>query len=295
MKSLKDYVYKESYEFNDDLLITEGFWKKLGSLLGFSSNKLGAAMKNWGSDLKSGFTTGQYIAAKSKDKDVKNAAKEQAEAAEKSPKELLEKVKLEVQRLMKVIDKIDIPDHALSQWNQLKTLSKQEKDEEGTKLAEKFKGIIDKRWPDGGKDYEKISKKVEKAGVADGPKEEGEKGEGEDAEAKEANKQAAEEATETIKDNVDLFKQLAKAAGINGEGLRDYVAKYVLTRGEDGKIKSKDEIAKISDDEVLATCIIVCGAAMTKNDETFARIVKAIYKGKDGKNGLTQLMKLVKK
>ena len=309
MKSLQNYVYEESLVIDeitiDEALVTEGFWKKLCEKFGFGIKKLGQAMKSWKSELRDGFTLGQYLAAKSNDGEIKKTIKAQSTAAEKGTKELLKEVKASVERLMKNLDGISIPDYLLQQRDLLKELLQTEKDEEGNALLEKFSKLIDKKFPDGGKELKeyaaeldkvKKSKQADKIVKAAEESENKEKGEeGESKEEKEADKQAAVEATEAIKDNVELFKQLAKTADINGEGLRDYVSKYILTRNADGKLKTKEEIEKISDDEVLATCIIVCGAVMTKNNDTFARIVKAIYNGKDGKNGLENAMKMVKK
>ena len=42
MKTLQNYIYEESLD--NDILITEGFWKKLGSLFGFSTKKLSNSM-----------------------------------------------------------------------------------------------------------------------------------------------------------------------------------------------------------------------------------------------------------
>lgn len=306
MKSLQNYVYEESLIIDemtiDEALVTEGFWKKLGEKFGFGIKKLGQAMKSWKSELRDGFTLGQYLAAKSNNGEIKKAIQRQAAAAEKGTKELLKETKADIELIMKKFDEYDNPRYLLQQRNQLKELLNTEKDEEGNALLEKFSKLIDKKFPDGGKEFKEYAAELDKVKKSQqGDKivkaaEESENGEqGESTEEQEANKQAAVEATEAIKDNVELFKQLAKAADINGEGLRDYVSKYILTRNADGKLKTKEEIEKISDDEVLATCIIVCGAVMTKNNDTFARIVKAIYNGKDGKNGLENAMKIVKK
>ncbi len=276
MKNLNEYILEQSYDI-DGLILEGKFWKAVGKMFGYNTEKVAQTMQKWSDDLRNGFTTGQYIAAKSKDKEVKKAAEEQAQAAEKGSKELLEKVKFEVQRLMKNMDYIKIPDHCMSQWNQLKSLSEKENDDEGKQLAEKFKGLIDKKFPDGGKEYEQIASKIEKAGVNDGPKQEtskdSDKGEGEQTETQKA---AAEEVTDAIKSNQEVFKDLAKICKINGEKLRDYVSKYILSQDDNGKFKKKEDIKKITDEEVLGTCITVCGALITNNQDYFNRIAKTI-------------------
>ena len=282
MKNLNTYILEELMilENSNGEIISEGFWKKLGSLFGYNAERVAQTMKNWGDDLKNGFTTGQYIAAKSKDKEVKKAAEEQAQAAEKGSKELLDKVKFEVQRLMKVWDHIELPEHALSQWNQLKNLSEQENDDEGKQLAEKFKGIIDKKFPDGGQQYEKISQKIEKAGVDEGPKDE--KSNTNDKGNDEVKKEIKQETTETITDNKDLLTPLAKEAGVDGKTLRNFVGTQLRkTLGEDQeKIKKKgtrEAVQKaLGENVILGTCVMVLGALITKDDTKIQEICKQL-------------------
>ncbi len=94
MKSLIDYIIQESLVFENanGEIILEGFWKKLGSIFGYNTEKIAKTMSNWSDDLKRGFTTGQYIAAKSKNKDIKNAVEEEVQALEKSPEERLKQL-----------------------------------------------------------------------------------------------------------------------------------------------------------------------------------------------------------
>ena len=124
MKSLQNYVYEESLIIDemtiDEALITEGFWKKLGEKFGFGVKKLGQAMKSWKSELRDGFTLGQYLAAKSNDGEIKKTIKAQSTAAEKGTKELLKEVKASVERLMKNLDGISIPDYLLQQASNLR-------------------------------------------------------------------------------------------------------------------------------------------------------------------------------
>ena len=291
MKSLTNYIIEESLVFENinGEIIFEGFWKKLGSIFGFSTEKVAKTMQNWSDDLKKGFTTGQYIAAKSKDKEVKKAAEEQAQAAEKGSKELLEKVKFEVQRLMKVWDDIKLPDHSLSQWNQLKSLSEKENDNEGKQLAKKFKELIDKKFPDGGKEYEKVSLKIEKAGVDEGPKtnENSEK----DNTNSEVSKEIKNETTDTIKENNDLLTPLAKKADIDGNILRNFVsAKLRKTLDEKiGKKGTRESVQKaLGEDVILGTCIMVLGALITKDEAKIKAISEQIGSNADELNSKLQ-------
>lgn len=291
MKHLNEYI-NEEHNLNNDLLF-EGFWDKLGSMFGFSTKKVAIAMKDWSDDLKKGFTTGQYLAAKSKDKDIKKAAEEQAKATEEGKDKLLQKVKDECTRLSKNIKDISLPEYCLKQYQLLRDLSKELNDKDGQTMADNFKKIIDKKWPDDlektEKNLEKITLKIEKAGVAEGPKSDKSSEETNSEPNKAAQEEGKNAATDAIKDNKEIFQSLAKVCNINGEKLRDYVGKYILSQDETGKFKKKEDIAKITDDEVLGTCIIVCGALITNNQNYFARIAKTI--GLKDKNKMQEYIK----
>ena len=111
MKHFSDYILEKQslssvpiLEDNDDNIIVEGFWQKLGKLFGFGTEKVKQTMKSWNKELRDAYIAGQIAAAKSKDSETKEAIKKQDAAAEKSAKDLLAETKLEVQRLMKVWD-----------------------------------------------------------------------------------------------------------------------------------------------------------------------------------------------
>jgi hypothetical protein len=334
MKRLNIYILEELMilENSNGEIITEGFWKKLGSIFGFSTEKVAKTMQKWSDDLKKGFTTGQYIAAKSKDKEVKKAAEEQAQAAEKGSKELLKKVKFEVQRLMKVWDHIESPDHALSQWNQLKNLSEQENDNEGKQLAEKFKGIIDKKFPDGGKQYEKISQKIEKAGVDDGPKDEKSNnkentndsegqpkidpkkdssniGTTDDNKPAEVTPEQQDNAIkDTIKDDTDFYSPLAKAAGIDGNTLKDGVSKFInkawkeavkdengnaVLKWKNGSIEGQKNMQdNLEDNIVKGLSAILCGIMIIKNKSLMQGVYDVIDPEGRGKEEIKKLLEI---
>ena len=293
MKSLNQYIIdiEESLVFENanGEIILEGFWKKLGSLFGYNTAKVAKTMANWSDDLKKGFTTGQYIAAKSKDENIRKAAKEEAQAAEKGSKELLKTVKLEVHRLMKIIKDLSIPDYSLNQWDKLKNLSEQENDNEGIELAKKFKEIIDKKWPDGEKEYEKISSKIEKAGVDDGPKS-NENSENTDTGNTKVSKEVTNETTDTIKENTDLLTPLAKKANVDGKVLRNFVsAKLRKTLGKIGEKGTREAVQKaLTEDVILGTCIMVLGALITNDEAKIKAISEQIGSNADELNSKLQ-------
>ncbi len=270
MKHLNDYIQEslisEEYIILEDAngnIIEEGFWNKLGKLFGFGTEKVKQTMKNWNKELRDAYVAGQIAAAKSKDSKTKEAIKKQDAAAEKSAKDLLAETKLEVQRLMKVWDAIKMVDYAFAQYKQLSLLSEQEKDEEGKKLSEKFKKLIDDKFPDGGKNYEQTVEKIEKSGVS---KVEGE-GEGEGEEATEV---TDDDVKTAISNNKQLLEPLVKAMNgkVTGEQLSSTVEKLMQ---ENPEYKSKSKAAETSN--IIGMAAIICGAMIMTSGKCINRSI----------------------
>ncbi len=300
MKSLANYIIQESlvFENTNGEIITEGFWKKLGSMFGYNTKKVAKTMSNWSDDLKKGFTVGQYIAAKSKNKDVKKAAEEEAKAAEEGDKQLLSYYKEKVSYFLKMIDEADKGMLYVynNKYSQLAELSKKYNDSEGEELAKKFKKAIDEKWPDGGKEYEKVDQKIEKAGVDDGPN--SEENSEKDNTKSEVSKEVTKEATDTIKDNKDLLAPLAKEANVDGKVLRNFVSAK-LRKTLDEKISKKgtrEAVQKaLGEDVILGTCIMVLGALITKDEAKIKAISEQIGSNADElKNKLDKYKKQYK-
>ena len=261
MKHLSDYILETKslsvvpiLEDNEGNIILEGFWKKLGKWLGFSTEKVQQTMKGWDKELRAAYLAGQIAAAKLNDNKTKEAIKKQDAAAEKSTKDLLTQTKLEVQRLMKNWDAIKMVDYVFAQYKQLYLLSEQEKDDEGKTLSEKFKKLIDDKFPDGGKQYEQTVKKIEQSGVDDV------ENKGEDEKPKEPK---PEEATiETIKDNADVLTPIVKTLGgkVYGNKLKDTVTK-LLSKTQ------KTSPMKLKQNNILGMSVMICGALMMSSDK----------------------------
>lgn len=214
MKHLSDYILETKslsvvpiFEDNEGNIILEGFWKKLGKMFGFGTEKVKQTMKDWDSELRAAYLAGQIAAAKSKDNETKEAIKKQDAAAEKSSKDLLTQTKFEVQRLMKNWDNMNDAGYPFAQYKQLYLLSHKENDDEGKTLSEKFKKLIDDKFPDGGKKYDQTVDKINKSGVGNVEKGNSEK----------PKEQNPEEATiDTIKDNADVLTPIVKTLGGQG-------------------------------------------------------------------------------
>lgn len=264
MKHLSDYIL-EKQSFNvipiledaNGNIILEGFWKKLGKLFGFGTEKVKQTMKSWDKELRDAYLAGQIAAAKSKDSETTEAIKKQDTAAEKSAKDLLAETKFEVQRLIKNWDNINDVSYSFAQYKQLYLLSQQEKDDEGKTLSEKFKKLIDDKFPDGGKNYEQTVEKIEKSGISDVEKE----GEGE-GEKEEEKKNPEEVTAETIKDNADVLTPIVKTLGgkVDGNKLKDTVTK-LLSKTQ------KTSPMKLKQNNILGMSVMICGALMMSSDK----------------------------
>ena len=263
MKHLSDYIL-EKQSFNvipiledaNGNIILEGFWKKLGKLFGFGTEKVKQTMKSWDKELRDAYLAGQIAAAKSKDSETKEAIKKQDTAAEKSAKDLLAETKFEVQRLIKNWDNINDVSYSFAQYKQLYLLSQQEKDDEGKTLSEKFKKLIDDKFPDGGKNYEQTVEKIEKSGISDVEKE----GEGEGG--KEEKKNPEEVTADTIKDNADVLTPIVKTLGgkVDGNKLKNTVTKLLAKTQKTAPMKLKQN-------NILGMSVMICGALMMSSDK----------------------------
>ncbi len=274
MRKISEYIE----EIEDGLILEKGFWDKLKSFFGFDSKKLSQSMSNWSDNEKIGYTSSQYIAAKSKDKDIRKAAQNQAKAATINKKELLKTVKDEVERLDLVLKQIKYPDHCLKQYQLLKTLSNEEGDVDGQKQAHRFKKRLDARFGDeidkAEENIDKIETTMEKNNIDNGPKDDTITDNGE----------LKDQVTDEIKDNNDMLRPLAKKAGIDGNTLLNFVVtqlsslKSNATRTKSNKEKAKKELG---DDVILGTSIMICGAIITKDAEKLKIICDHIQTSTD--------------
>ena len=261
MKHLSDYILESKslsvvpiLEDNEGNIILEGFWKKLGKWLGFSTDKVKQTIKSWDKELRAAYLAGQIAAAKLNDSKTKEAIKKQDAAAEKSTKDLLIQTKFEVQRLMKNWDAIETVDYVFAQYKQLYLLSNKENDDEGKTLSEKFKKLIDDKFPDGGKKYEKTVEQINNSGISDV------ENKGEDEKPKEPNPEEA--TTETIQDNADVLTPIVKTLGgkVDGNKLKDTVTK-LLSKTQ------KTSPMKLKQNNILGMSVMICGALMMSSDK----------------------------
>ena len=261
MKHLSDYILETKslsvvpiLEDNEGNIILEGFWKKLGKWLGFNVKKVKQRIKSWDEELRVAYLLGQIAAAKLNDNETKEAVKKQDTAAENSSNDLLKYTKIEVQRLMKIWDKINDVDYPFAQYKLLYLLSEHEKDDEGKKLADKFKKFIDGKFPDGGETYDKKAEQIKRSDIIN------DESEGKDEKPKKQNPEEA--TTETIQDNADVLTPIVKTLGgkVDGNKLKDTVTK-LLSKTQ------KTSPMKLKQNNILGMSVMICGALMMSSDK----------------------------
>ena len=275
MKHLSDYILETKslsvvpiLEDNEGNIILEGFWKKLGKWLGFNVKKVKQRMKSWDEELRAAYLLGQIAAAKLNDNETKEAVKKQDAAAENSLNDLLKYTKTEVERLMKIWDKINDVDYPFAQYKLLYLLSDKKNDDEGKKLADKFKKFIDDKFPDSGKEYNKKAEQIKDSDVIN------DENKGEDEKPKKQNPEEA--TTETIQDNADVLTPIVKTLGgkVDGNKLKDTVTK-LLSKTQ------KTSPMKLKQNNILGMSIMICGALMMSSDKGLKAVCNEL--GKDAK------------
>ena len=333
MKRLNEYILEQSFDI--DQIILEGkFWDKVKKILGFDKKKVAKTMNNWGDDLKTNFTTGQYIAAKSKDKEIKKAGEEMAKAAENGNeelyKEIFNKVEYFVKKVNAAADQMLLP--FMNHYQLLRDLSNDLNKDDGKQLAEKFKKLIDEKWPDGGKDYDKEKNKVEKSPASEGPqgeesnnKENTNNSEGQpkidpkkdssnigttdDNKPAEVTPEQQDNAIkDTIKDDTDFYSPLAKAAGIDGNTLKDAVSKFInkawkeavkdengnaVLKWKNGSIEGQKNMQdNLEDNIVKGLSAILCGIMIIKNKSLMQGVYDVIDPEGRGKEEIKKLLEI---
>ena len=272
MKHFSDYILEKQslnivpiLEDNDGNIIVEGFWKKLGSLLGFGSGKiqkLSDKMQKWSDDFKNAFTVSQYMAAQSKQDNISKLMSDYVDAIAKggdAPLNFLKERAKEIAEKPELVKDKNISQVYLGFMKNLNELSTNAKDEEGTELAKKGAEIIGKQNSNIEGDYKNTSQKVEK--VENGPTDADTEG------GKEAPK-PEEAAKETIEEQTDVLEPLYKTLGnkVKADNLTKIVTDLIEKSGylkgynTDRGVKTPSEEAINAN--ILGMSVIVCGALM---------------------------------
>ena len=260
MKNLSEY-YNDNLVFSgSDIMLTEGFWSKLGNILGLAR----AYPTKLSKEFRDAYATAMYLGAQSDNEKEQERMKKEAEAAEKGDKELMKELKASLEDFDRMVNDGSIKNPQLFQAKvrQYKELVDKYKDKSGIKYANTLQKLIDDKWPKASQEYEKARKKVENSGVAANKKEKTNKGKEKSINTKKTQKKVED----VIVDNKDVLKTLSKKCGYTGNNLSEFLTKFLY----DEKIFNIND--NDIDDKIFATTLIVSGVILMNNMDAYKKI-----------------------
>ena len=270
MKNLSEY-YNDNLVFSgSDIMLTEGFWSKLGNILGLAKTYPTKLSK----EFRDAYATAMYLGAQSDNDKEKERMKKEAEAAEKGDKELMKELKASLEDLDRMVNDGSIKNPQLFQAKvrQYKELVDKYKDKSGIKYANTLQKLIDDKWPKASQEYEKARKKVENSGVAANKKEKTNKGKEKSkdtkkkSEKKSDNKDTQKQIDNIIVDNKDVLKTLSEKCGYKGQKLSDFIT-YITADKKILDVTSDD-----FDNKVFAATLIISGAILMNDMDVYKKI-----------------------
>lgn len=269
MKNLSEY-YNDNLVFSgSDIMLTEGFWSKLGNILGLAR----AYPTKLSKEFRDAYATAMYLGAQSDNEKEQERMKKEAEAAEKGDKELMKELKASLEDLDRSINNnedkksIFFKEIFQAKVRQYKELVDKYKDKSGIKYANTLQKLIDDKWPKASQEYEKARKKVEKSGVAN-KKENKNKG-------KKESKDTKKKVEDVIVDNKDVLKTLSEKCGYTGNNLSEFLTKFLY----DEKIFNIND--NDIDNKIFATTLIVSGVILMNNMDAYKKINNYLLEQKD--------------
>ena len=265
MKNLSEY-YNDNLVFSgSDIMLTEGFWSKLGNILGMAR----AYPTKLSKEFRDAYATAMYLGAQSDNEKEQERMKKEAEAAEKGDKELMKELKASLEDLDRSINNnedkksIFFKEIFQAKVRQYKELVDKYKDKSGIKYANKLQKLIDDKWPKATKEYEKAFKRVKLSGVVSNDKN---KGKSKKSEKKSDSKDTQKQIENVIVDNKDVLKTLSEKCGYKGQKLSDFIT-YITA---DKKIL--DVTADDFDNKVFAATLIISGAILMNDMDAYKKI-----------------------
>lgn len=272
MKNLSEY-YNDNLVFSgSDIMLTEGFWSKLGNILGLAR----AYPTKLSKEFRDAYATAMYLGAQSDNEKEQERMKKEAEAAEKGDKELMKELKASLEDLDRSINNnedkksIFFKEIFQAKVRQYKELVDKYKDKSGIKYANTLQKLIDDKWPKASQEYEKARKKVEKSGVAN-KKENKNKGK----EKSKDTKKTQNKVEDVIVDNKDVLKTLSEKCGYTGNNLSEFLTKFLY----DEKIFDIND--NDIDNKIFATTLIVSGVILMNNMDAYKKINNYLSEQKD--------------
>ena len=261
MKNLSEY-YNDNLVFSgSDIMLTEGFWSKLGNILGLAR----AYPAKLSKEFRDAYATAMYLGAQSDNEKEQERMKKEAEAAEKGDKELMKELKASLEDFDRMVNDGSIKNPQLFQAKvrQYKELVDKYKDKSGIKYANKLQKLIDDKWPKATKEYEKAFKKVKLSGVVSNDKN---KGKSKKSEKKSDNKDTQKQIDNIIVDNKDVLKTLSEKCGYKGQKLSDFIT-YITADKKILDVTSDD-----FDNKVFAATLIISGAILMNDMDVYKKI-----------------------
>ena len=265
MKNLSEY-YNDNLVFSgSDIMLTEGFWSKLGNILGMAR----AYPTKLSKEFRDAYATAMYLGAQSDNEKEQERMKKEAEAAEKGDKELMKELKASLEDLDRSINNnedkksIFFKEIFQAKVRQYKELVDKYKDKSGIKYANKLQKLIDDKWPKATKEYEKAFKKVKLSGVVSNDKN---KGKSKKSEKKSDNKDTKKQIDNIIVDNKDVLKTLSEKCGYKGQKLSDFIT-YITADKKILDVTSDD-----FDNKVFAATLIISGAILMNDMDVYKKI-----------------------
>ena len=272
MKNLSEY-YNDNLVFSgSDIMLTEGFWSKLGNILGLAR----AYPTKLSKEFRDAYATAMYLGAQSDNEKEQERMKKEAEAAEKGDKELMKELKTSLEDLDRSINNnedkksIFFKEIFQAKVKQYKELVDKYKDKSGIKYANTLQKLIDDKWPKASQEYEKARKKVEKSGVAN-KKENKNKGK----EKSKDTKKTQNKVEDVIVDNKDVLKTLSEKCGYTGNNLSEFLTKFLY----DEKIFNIND--NDIDNKIFATTLIVSGVILMNDMDAYKKINNYLSEQKD--------------
>lgn len=288
MKTLTQFLTESNineaslFDANDEL-IAEGFWNKVGNILGYGAKKLTNAFNDAKDGFKDSFASGQLFAAKSKDNDTKETAKELADSVTQSNStdEALENLAKKTKKLLSNKSRIVSPEVLISVKGCFSSYPEKKISKEIISLIDKY---LEKHHPDKKEKAEEtvqtLNKKVKKAGVNGKSSKNGKKsGEkvsdnkstlgGEDKAVTAKQEEAA--VTDVIKNDIEFFKPLAAEAKMDADQMRESIVNLIN--------KSLKEPSKDKEGNTVYKWKVDTKGFQTKNEPNLIKGLGALLSG----------------
>lgn len=265
MKNLSEYCNDNLVFSGSDIMLTEGFWSKLGNILGRAKTYPTKLSK----EFRDAYATAMYLGAQSDNEKEQERMKKEAEAAEKGDKELMKELKASLEDFDRIVNDGSIKNPQLFQAKvrQYKELVDKYKDKSGIKYANKLQKLIDDKWPKATKEYENTFKRVKLSGVVSNDKNKSKQSKNKEKKKNPVDtKKTQDQIDNVIIDNKDVLKTLSEKCGYKGQKLSDFIT-YITADKKILDVTNDD-----FDNKVFAATLIISGAILMNDMDVYKKI-----------------------